>query len=76
MVNYSVVVVHITSQTFINNMFYNTVANPWSIELLREELIKALKVADGWNKTMLNKLSMIDSHIKERNRMNLSFFSK
>ena len=75
MLNYSVAVVHITSQTFIN-MFYNIVANPWSIELLREELIKALKDADGWNKTILNKMSMIDSHMKESNRMNPSFFSK
>jgi hypothetical protein len=57
-------------------MFYNIVASPGSIELLREELIDVLKDADGWNKTTLNKLSMMDSHMRESNRMNPSSFSK
>jgi len=71
--NYSLGAVHTTSITFTNAM-YNIVGSPGSIELLREELIEVLGSAKSWDKTTLNRLKMMDSHMKESNRMHPAAF--
>ncbi|KAF2493648.1 cytochrome P450 [Lophium mytilinum] len=71
--NYSLGAVHTTSITFTNCM-YNIVGSPGSIELLREELIEVLGSAKSWDKTTLNGLKMMDSFMKESNRMHPASF--
>jgi len=71
--NYSLGAVHTTSVTFINAL-YNIVNSPGAVELLREELIEVLGSAKAWDKTTLNQLKMLDSHMKESNRMNPASF--
>ncbi|OCK85009.1 cytochrome P450 [Lepidopterella palustris CBS 459.81] len=71
--NYSLGAVHTTAITFINTL-YNIVDSPGSVELLREELIDVLGKADGWDKTTLNSLRMMDSYMKESNRMTPASF--
>jgi cytochrome P450 len=73
--NYSLGAVHTTSVTFINTL-YNIVNSPGAVELLREELIQVLGSAKAWDKTTLSQLKMLDSHMKESNRMNPASFSE
>ncbi|EXJ80589.1 hypothetical protein A1O3_06871 [Capronia epimyces CBS 606.96] len=66
--NYSLGAVHTTTVTF-NNTLYNLIANPEYIDELRAELVTVFKDAKGWDKTTLNKLRLMDSCMKESNRM-------
>jgi len=71
--NYSLGAVHTTSITF-ENVLYNIIGSPGSIELLRKELIEVLGSATSWDKTTLNQLKMMDSHMKESNRLHPASF--
>ncbi|OCK76206.1 cytochrome P450 [Lepidopterella palustris CBS 459.81] len=71
--NYALGAVHTTSITFTNTV-YNLISQPESIELLREEFISVFKEVGEWNKTSLYKLKLMDSFMKESNRLNPASF--
>lgn len=71
----SIAAIHITSQLLINIM-YDLAAYPEYFNGLREELSRVLKEDQGWKSTTPAKLKMMDSVIKESQRMNPSSMSK
>ena len=70
----SIAAIHITSQLLINVM-YDLAAYPDHIPALREELSRVLEEDGGWKSTTPAKLKLMDSIIKESQRMNPSSMS-
>ncbi|OCK74983.1 cytochrome P450 [Lepidopterella palustris CBS 459.81] len=68
MLSYTIAAVHTTTITFAN-MVYNLMSNPEYIDLLREELIAVFNEEPGWTKARLYKLKLMDSCMKESNRL-------
>jgi len=67
--NYSLGAVHTTTITFVN-ILYNLMANPEYIDLLRAELIEVFRQpGSGWTKQTLLKLKLMDSCMRESNRL-------
>jgi len=66
--NYTLGAVHTTTITFVSAV-YNILSNPEYIDLLREEIIAALKEGNGWTKETMNRLRLMDSVMRESNRM-------
>ena len=59
---------------------YDLTAHPEYLESLREEVSGLIHEEKGWNKTVLNKMKMMDSFLKESQRLSpaslrMSFFS-
>ncbi|KAH9975542.1 cytochrome P450 [Lactifluus volemus] len=59
--------IHTTSLTF-TQVFYRVLANPECVNSLREE-VEAVVAEEGWTKAGLDKLHMIDSFIRESQRV-------
>ncbi|KAJ5793865.1 Cytochrome p450 [Penicillium paradoxum] len=61
-----------TTSNLLQNVMYDLIANPEYIDLLRQEIIEVLKdQSDGWQKTSLHSLKMMDSVFKESQRLNI-----
>lgn len=73
-ISLSVAAIHITSQLLINVM-YDLAAYPEYADALREELSKVLEEEGGWKSTTPAKLKLMDSVIKESQRMSPSSMS-
>lgn len=57
--------IHTTSQ-MITNVLFDLIAHPEYIELLREEISRALQDSDGkWNQDVFHSLKKMDSFVKE-----------
>ena len=54
----------------ITNVMYDLCANPEYFDLLREEVKTVFSQGERWDKTMLSKLKLMDSVMKESQRMN------
>lgn len=66
----TVAAIHTTS-VVITALMYDLVKNPEYIHLLREEAIKVYREDKEWNKTSLYKLKLLDSCMKESQRLNI-----
>ncbi|KAF4535002.1 Cytochrome p450 [Lasiodiplodia theobromae] len=66
----SVVSIHTTSMTLMT-LLYDLTANPQYIDLLREEIVQVLKEDGGWKKTSLYKMKLLDSCMKESQRVHV-----
>ncbi|KAL1643064.1 hypothetical protein SLS58_005033 [Diplodia intermedia] len=66
----SVVAIHTTSLT-ITTLLYDLTANPQYIALLREEIAQVLREDGGWKKTSLYKMKLLDSCMKESQRVHV-----
>lgn len=66
----TVAAIHTTS-VVITALMYDLVINPEYIHLLREEAIKVYREDKEWNKTSLYKLKLLDSCMKESQRLNI-----
>lgn len=66
----SVVAIHTTSFTLMA-LLYDLAANQQYIDELREEIIGVLKEDGGWKKTGLYKMKLLDSCMKESQRLNV-----
>ncbi|KAF9637983.1 putative cytochrome p450 protein [Lasiodiplodia theobromae] len=66
----SVVAIHTTSFTLMA-LLYDLTANQQYIDELREEIIGVLKEDGGWKKTGLYKMKLLDSCMKESQRLNV-----
>lgn len=66
----TVAAIHTTS-VVITALMYDLVKNPRYIQLLREEAIKVYREDKEWNKTSLYKLKLLDSCMKESQRLNI-----
>jgi cytochrome P450 len=81
--NYSLGAIHTTSMTFIY-VVYDLIDHPEYIQLLREEIDSVWKEGDELTKAVLYKLKLMDSFMKESQRLspvtlgghNISFFSE
>lgn len=71
----SVVAIHTTSLTLMT-LLYDLAANPHYIGLLREEIIETLREDGGWKKTSLYKMKLLDSCMKESQRVHVLGASK
>ncbi|RDW61949.1 hypothetical protein BP6252_11382 [Coleophoma cylindrospora] len=67
----SIAAIHITSQLLINVM-YDMAAYPEYVDALRAELSRVLEEDGGWKSTTPAKLKLMDSVIKESQRMSPS----
>ncbi|KAL1858083.1 hypothetical protein Daus18300_010084 [Diaporthe australafricana] len=66
----TVAAIHTTS-VVITALMYDLVKNPEYIHLLREEAIQVHREDKEWNKTSLHKLKLLDSCMKESQRLNI-----
>ncbi|KAH8746522.1 P450 monooxygenase [Diaporthe sp. PMI_573] len=66
----TVAAIHTTS-VVITALMYDLVKNPEYIHLLWEEAIKVYREDKEWNKTSLYKLKLLDSCMKESQRLNI-----
>ncbi|OJD36815.1 cytochrome p450 [Diplodia corticola] len=66
----SVVAIHTTSLT-ITTLLYDLAANPEYVGLLREEIVGVLREDGGWKKTSLYKMKLLDSCMKESQRVHV-----
>lgn len=66
----TVAAIHTTS-VVLTALMYDLVKNPEYIHLLREEAIKVYRADKEWNKTSLYKLKLLDSCMKESQRLNI-----
>lgn len=66
----SVAATHTSVRTIVALM-YDLVENPHYIDLLREEIKEVLKADGGWNKNSLYKMKLMDSVMKESQRMHV-----
>lgn len=66
----TVAAIHTTS-VVITALMYDLVKNPEYTQLLREEAIKVYREDKEWNKTSLYKLKLLDSCMKESQRLNI-----
>lgn len=64
------VAVHTTSNT-LAHLLYDLVDNPELIPELRQEIIDVMEEDKGWQKTSLYKLKLLDSVMKESQRINV-----
>jgi cytochrome P450 len=64
------VAVHTTSNT-LAHLLYDLIDNPELIPELRQEIIAVMEEDKGWQKTSLYKLKLLDSIMKESQRMNI-----
>lgn len=71
----SVVSIHTTSMTLMT-LLYDLTANPQYLDLLREEIVQVLKEDGGWKKTSLYKMKLLDSCMKESQRVHVLGASK
>ncbi|GME34527.1 Cytochrome p450 [Neofusicoccum parvum] len=62
--------IHTTSLT-LTHLMYDLVAHPEYIEALRKEIIEVLQEDKGWKKTSLYKMKLLDSCMKESQRINV-----
>lgn len=60
-----------TTSTVITALMYDLIANPEYIELLLEEVVRVLGEDGGWKKTSLYKMKLMDSYMKESQRLNI-----
>ncbi|KPM35289.1 hypothetical protein AK830_g11270 [Neonectria ditissima] len=60
-----------TTSTVLTALMYDLVSNPEYIDLLREEITRVLKEDGGWKKTSLYKMKLMDSCMKESQRLNI-----
>ncbi|KAF5016981.1 hypothetical protein F66182_11165 [Fusarium sp. NRRL 66182] len=60
-----------TTSTVITALLYDLIANPDYIPLLREEIVRVLTEDGGWKKTSLYKMKLMDSCMKESQRLNV-----
>ncbi|KIX00018.1 uncharacterized protein Z518_10945 [Rhinocladiella mackenziei CBS 650.93] len=60
--------IHTTSHT-LTHVMYDIIENPDLIPQLRQEIIDALREDGGWKKTTLYKLKLLDSVMKESQRV-------
>ncbi|KAH7021846.1 P450 monooxygenase [Ilyonectria destructans] len=60
-----------TTSTVLTALMYDIIANPEYIDLLREEIVSVLKKDGGWKKTSLYKMKLMDSCMKESQRLNI-----
>lgn len=75
LLNYAIGAVHTTTITFVN-IVYNILSRPEYVDELRAELIAVFKEEPEWTKARLNKLKLMDSCMKESNRLDPSSLSK
>lgn len=66
----TVAAIHTTS-VVITALMYDLVKNPEYIHLLREEAIRVYREDKEWNKNSLHKLKLLDSCMKESQRLNI-----
>ena len=66
--NYSLGAIHTTSMTFIY-VVYDLIDHPEYIQLLREEIESVWKEGDELTKATLYKLKLMDSFMKESQRL-------
>lgn len=66
----SVVAIHTTSFTMMA-FLYDMSSHPRYIDELREEIVKVLREDGGWKKTSLSKMKLLDSCMKESQRVNV-----
>lgn len=71
----SVVSIHTTSLT-MQILLYDLTANPPYIDLLRAEIVQVLKEDGGWKKTSLYKMKLLDSCMKESQRLHVPSSSR
>ncbi|KIX05628.1 uncharacterized protein Z518_03600 [Rhinocladiella mackenziei CBS 650.93] len=64
----SLAAIHTTSD-LLTKAIYNLCIHPEILQPLREEIVEVLE-QDGWKKTSLSKLKLLDSFLKETQRMN------
>lgn len=50
---------------------YDMSSHPRYIDELREEIVKVLREDGGWKKTSLSKMKLLDSCMKESQRVNV-----
>ncbi|KAK1855637.1 cytochrome p450 [Colletotrichum chrysophilum] len=66
----TVAAIHTTSSVITATM-YDLISNAEYIPLLREEIIRVYNEDGGWEKTSLYKLKLMDSSMKESQRLNI-----
>ncbi|KAF9870929.1 cytochrome p450 [Colletotrichum karsti] len=66
----TVAAIHTTS-TVLTATMYDLISNPAYIGLLREEIVRVYNEDGGWKKTSLYKLKLMDSCMKESQRLNI-----
>ncbi|KAB2573404.1 Cytochrome P450 monooxygenase pyr3 [Lasiodiplodia theobromae] len=66
----SLAAIHTTS-TVLTSIMYDLVAHPEYIDDLREEITRVLKEDGGWKKTSLYKMMLMDSCMKESQRLHV-----
>lgn len=66
----SVAATHTSVRTLVA-LIYDLIENPHYIDLLREEIIEVLKEDGGWSKNSLYKMRLMDSVMKESQRMHV-----
>lgn len=66
----SLAAIHTTS-TVLTSIMYDLVNHPDYIDDLREEITRVLKEDGGWKKTSLYKMMLMDSCMKESQRLNV-----
>ncbi|KAI8193155.1 Cytochrome P450 monooxygenase easM [Colletotrichum sp. SAR 10_65] len=62
--------IHTTSSA-LTALLYDLINNPKYFGLLREEIIQVLQEDGGWKKTSLYKMKLMDSCMKESQRLNI-----
>tara|TARA_R110002003_G_scaffold1993_7_gene23832 strand:- start:2399 stop:3178 length:780 start_codon:yes stop_codon:yes gene_type:complete len=73
--NYTLGAVHTTTLTFVA-VFYNILANPEYVDLLRAEIVSVLNEGAGWSKQTMSRLRLMDSVMRESNRLHPSTLSR
>lgn len=71
----SIAAIHTTSQ-LLTNIIYDLAAYPEYVAPLREEIITALQEENGWKPSALAKMKLLDSVMKESQRLNPAGISK
>ncbi|TID14720.1 putative cytochrome p450 protein [Venturia nashicola] len=59
-----------TTSSTVNHLMYDIIDNPELIPELRKEIIAVMEEGQGWQKTSLYKLKLLDSVMKESQRIN------
>ncbi|KAB2576303.1 Cytochrome p450 [Lasiodiplodia theobromae] len=62
--------IHTTSLT-LTHLLFDLVADPACVDALRKEIVEVLREDGGWKKTSLYKMKLLDSCMKESQRINV-----
>ncbi|KAF4832904.1 Cytochrome P450 monooxygenase trt6 [Colletotrichum tropicale] len=60
-----------TTSSVLTALLYDLINNPKYFDLLREEIAQVLREDGGWKKTSLYKMKLMDSCMKESQRLNI-----